>query len=67
MDAFWLDILTNAGPMVLFVVWLLWRDRQRDQYQERVTDQLIERNTEALLKIAEAIQNNADEHDKDDR
>jgi hypothetical protein len=67
MDAIWLDVLTNAGPMVLFVTWLLWRDGQRDRHQETVTAELIANNTNALNRIADALERNADHASRQQR
>ncbi len=50
-DGFWISLLTEHGPWVLLVFYLLFRDHQKDD----ATRTILNRNTEIIVEITTLI------------
>lgn len=50
-DDFWVALVTEHGPYVLLVFYLLWRDQQKDQ----ATREVLNRNSEILIEMTTLI------------
>lgn len=50
-DDFWLSLVTEHGPWVLLVFYLLFRDHQKDD----ATRTILNRNTEIIVEITTLI------------
>ncbi|MFV0332881.1 MAG: hypothetical protein ACK5JR_02255 [Tropicimonas sp.] len=50
-DGFWINLLTENGPWVLLVFYLLFRDHQKDD----ATRTILNRNTEIIVEITTLI------------
>lgn len=50
-DDFWLSLVTEHGPSVLLVFYLLFRDHQKDD----ATRTILNRNTEIIVEITTLI------------
>ncbi len=50
-EGFWLNLLTENGPWVLLVFYLLFRDHQKDD----ATRKTLNRNTEIIVEITTLI------------
>jgi hypothetical protein len=46
-DSIWLPLLSEHGPWVLMVFYLLWRDMQK----EKATREVLEKNTNVLTEM----------------
>lgn len=50
-DGFWVALITEHGPWVLLVFYLLFRDHQKDD----ATRTILNRNTEIIVEITTLI------------
>ena len=50
-EGFWINLLTENGPWVLLVFYLLFRDHQKDD----ATRTILNRNTEIIVEITTQI------------
>ncbi len=50
-EGFWINLLTENGPWVLLVFYLLFRDHQKDD----ATRTILNRNTEIIVEITTLI------------
>lgn len=64
VDSFWTEVLTNSGPMVVLVLWLVWSATKREQEKDKSTadvdrfirETLIQMQIESTTAIRESVE-----------